>query len=164
MGGELIVDNQIDVNENDLSLATINRLTGLLSDGNNFEAFKLIFLNNSKGCLINIAGGFLFGFGTVINLAVNGFFLSDIFVSSYYNGVSIASILKVTLPHSIELVGFWLSGAIGFYIVWIMIKSIKDNSFPPLKSYLKLVYLIITTELIILVAAFIEAYISVNMI
>jgi Ran GTPase-activating protein (RanGAP) involved in mRNA processing and transport len=48
IGDGLITDNQIDVAENALSSTTINRLIDFISAGNNFESFKLIFLNNTK--------------------------------------------------------------------------------------------------------------------
>jgi uncharacterized membrane protein SpoIIM required for sporulation len=42
-------------------------------------------------------------------------------MSTYKEGLCVKSILKVTLPHSFEFIGFWLSGAIGFYIAWNII-------------------------------------------
>jgi hypothetical protein len=41
--------------------------------------------------------------------------------------MSIISILKVTLPHSFELIGFWLSGAIGFCIAWNIVQFIRGK-------------------------------------
>jgi uncharacterized membrane protein SpoIIM required for sporulation len=61
----------------------------LFSAKNRYAAFLAIFKNNMKGCIINIAGGVLFGLGTLFNLMFNGFLSADMFASSYKSGLSI---------------------------------------------------------------------------
>ena len=68
--------------------------------------------NNLKGCATNLVGGFIFSFPTVVNLVVNGFVHGDILVSTYNAGISSGKLAKITLPHSFELIGFWLSGVV----------------------------------------------------
>lgn len=135
----------------------------LLADGKKGEAFAVIFKNNIRVCIINGAYGVLFGLGTVINLIFNGFSFADIFANSYKAGLSIESILKVTLPHSFELIGLWLSGAIGFYIAWHIIQFMRGKDILTAKFYKTVGFGSLAVFVIILSAAYVEAYISVNM-
>jgi uncharacterized membrane protein SpoIIM required for sporulation len=132
----------------------------MLSAGDKDGAFSAIFKNNLKGCIINIAGGALFGLGTLFNLMFNGFFSADIFALSYKSGLSIESILKVTLPHSFELIGFWLSGAIGFYIAWNIIQFMRGKGTFTSRFYKRTGIYSLAVIIIILAAAYVEAYIS----
>jgi uncharacterized membrane protein SpoIIM required for sporulation len=73
-----VIIGNINVEQGDGNAASgsiMERITGLLSENNNFGAFKLIFFNNIKGCVINILGGFYLGLGTFFNIIYNGFFL-----------------------------------------------------------------------------------------
>jgi uncharacterized membrane protein SpoIIM required for sporulation len=136
----------------------------MLSSGDRYEAFIAIFINNLKGCIINIAGGVLFGLGTLFNLMFNGFFSADMFASSYKSGLSIEAILKVTLPHSFELIGFWLSGAIGFYIAWNIIQFMRGKESFTSCFYKRTGISSLAVFIIILAAAYVEAYISTSII
>jgi uncharacterized membrane protein SpoIIM required for sporulation len=136
----------------------------LLSTGNKDGAFWAIFKNNLKGCIINIAGGVFFGLGTLFNLMFNGFFSADAFASSYQSGLSIETILKVTLPHSFELIGFWLSGAIGFYIAWNIMQFMRGKGTFTRHFYKRTGIYSLAVFLIILAAAYVEAYISTSFI
>ena len=135
----------------------------LLSAEDRDGAFWAIFENNLKGCIINIAGGVLFGLGTLFNLMFNGFFSADMFASSYKAGLSMSAILKVTLPHSFELIGFWLSGAIGFYIAWNIILFMRGKASITGHFYKQVGVYSLVVFFIILAAAYVETYISLNM-
>lgn len=131
-----------------------------LSDGNKQAAFVSIFTNNIKGCILNILGGVFLGLGTLISLAFNGFVLADVMVSIHSTGMSIHDILRTTLPHSFELIGTWLSGGIGFYIAWLIICFMQGKeSFTPKTCKLIGMYSIVVF-LIILSAAYVEAFIT----
>jgi uncharacterized membrane protein SpoIIM required for sporulation len=136
----------------------------LLHDGNKQEAFIEILKNNLRGCVLNVLGGVLLGLGTVFNLMFNGFFSADMFASSYKSGLSIGSILKVTLPHSFELIGFWLSGAIGFYIAWNIIQFMRGKGTFTSYFYKRIGICSLAVFIIILAAAYVEAYISTSII
>ena len=151
---------QYDSDLNNTSSDTMNNIISSLSEGNKQNAFILIFFNNLKGCVINIVGGVLLGFGTIINLMINGFYSADIFINSYNVGMSIKSILKVTLPHSFELIGFWLSGAIGFYIAWNIIQFMRGKESMTPNFYKNVGIYSFITFFIILGAAYIEVYVS----
>jgi uncharacterized membrane protein SpoIIM required for sporulation len=124
------------------------------------DAFWAIFKNNLKGCIISIAGGVLLGLGTLFNLMFNGFFSADIFASLYKSGLSIESMLKATLPHSFELIGFWLSGAIGFYLAWNIIRFMRGKGTFTNHLYKRTGIYSLVVFFIILAAAYVEAYVS----
>jgi uncharacterized membrane protein SpoIIM required for sporulation len=140
----------------------VNDIIQSLDTNDNGKTFSLIFSNNIKGCIINIVGGVLLGLGTFINLLFNGFFSADIFVSSYKAGISTESILKVTLPHSFELIGFWLSGAIGFYITWNIMRFMRGKEAFTNHFYKQVGIYSIVICFIILAAACVESYTLVN--
>jgi uncharacterized membrane protein SpoIIM required for sporulation len=135
----------------------------LLSTGDNQNAFVAIFKNNIKGCILNIVGGAILGLGTLINLSYNGFVAADMFVTSCQSGVNLSTILRVTLPHSAELVGFWFSGTIGFSIAHnIILFMTKKESFTNCFYKQAGLYSLIIF-VIILVTAYIEAYVSISL-
>lgn len=100
----------------------------------------------------------------MFNLLCNGFFIADIFVLSYKSGLSIESILKVTLPHSFELIGFWLSGAIGFCIAWNIIQFMRGTGSVTVYFYKRVGISSLAVFFIILAAAYVEVYISTSFI
>jgi uncharacterized membrane protein SpoIIM required for sporulation len=154
---------EINIEQAENQHHTINimdKITLSISKNDKYETFTLIFINNLKGCILNIVGGVMLGLVTLINLIYNGFFSADIFVNSYKAGISIESILKVTLPHSFELIALWLSGAVGFYIAWEIIQFMrgKEKFTSPFYKNVGIYSLIIFV--IILSAAYVETYIS----
>jgi uncharacterized membrane protein SpoIIM required for sporulation len=136
----------------------------LLSTGDKHGAFLAIFKNNLKGCIINIAGGALFGVGTLFNLMFNGFFAADMFVSYYKIGMSMSVMLRVTLPHSFELIGFWLSGALGLRIAWSILQAMRGKGEFTVRLYRQLGVGVLSVFLITLAAAYVEAYISTSVV
>ena len=107
-------------------------------------------------------GGVLLSVATVINLLINGFAAADVFRTAYDSGVPLVSILKTTLPHSFELVGFWLSGMIGFMISWQLIRLMKGKKAFTTYIIKRMCILLIVMTILILSAAYVEAYISIN--
>ncbi|MCF0191108.1 MAG: stage II sporulation protein M [Marinilabiliaceae bacterium] len=159
------VDNSCQTDEDMESSSVIANeqvIFEAISNGDDYSVFVMIFMNNIKGCIINILGGFLFSVGTFLNLAFNGFMMADTFRLAYDVGMDTEKILMTTLPHSFELLGFFLSGAIGMQITLEMIKLIKNKMcFTKRFFYDGLIQSLIVFVLIIS-AAFVEAYISVN--
>jgi len=127
------------------------------------DAFILVFKNNIRTCIINVCGGVSLGICTVVNLAYNGFATSDMFVNSYKSGFPIADILKTTLPHSFELIGFWLSGTMGFMIAYQLVLFMKGRE-ERLNAFIKqMVILAVIVFFTTLCAAYVETHISINM-
>tara|TARA_B100000780_G_C21093309_1_gene440721 strand:- start:117 stop:698 length:582 start_codon:yes stop_codon:yes gene_type:complete len=148
--------------EQHTTLNIVAEITEHLNNNDKWSAFCLVFFNNLKVCFINIFGGILLGLGTLVSLIVNGFFAADTFVTLHQNGMSINKILAHTLPHSIELIGIWLSGAIGLNIAKIFIDMMKNDITP---TYLTIKFLLLMSlimTLIILIASYIEIYISIK--
>ena len=139
----------------------IEDVTGHLLINDRLSVFYLIFKNNLKVCIINIAGGAMFGLVTVSNLIWNGFYAADVFATIHFNGMSIIKILKHTMPHSFELLGIWLSGALGFCQAKLLILYMKGKELHIVGFLLFAIkcFLIIIT--IILLSAFIETFISI---
>jgi uncharacterized membrane protein SpoIIM required for sporulation len=107
-----------------------------------------------------MAGGVFIGLGTLINAVYNGFFTADIFASAYHAGMSVNSILKATLPHSFELLGFWLSGAVGFMLAWNIVLLVCGKECFTKVFYRCVGVATVSACAIILAAAYVEAYIS----
>jgi len=154
-----VPSEQLDVHSSPI-IQLIDDIIQLLNEGNRKDAFVLIFINNIKGCLLNIVGGVVLGLGTFFNLVFNGFGSADMFVASYEAGLSINEILKATLPHSFELLGFWLSGGMGFYFAWSIIQFIRKNESFSSHFYKQMGVCAIIVFILILSAAYVEAYIS----
>ncbi|MFK2367746.1 stage II sporulation protein M [Bacteroides fragilis] len=95
----------------------------------------LPFKNNMQGCILNVLGGGLLGIGTLFNLLLNGFCFADVCCRTYKLGMSITDIFALTLPHSFELIGFWISGGIGLYIAWNIILFMYTDKMPTFKFY-----------------------------
>lgn len=122
------------------SNAVVEKIIKSADNNDKTATFELILTNNLKGCLINVFGGVLLSVATVGNLLVNGFAAADVFRNAYDSGFPLTSILKTTLPHSFELLGFWLSGMIGFMITWQLIRFMKGKKSIFLSCYKTNVY------------------------
>jgi len=145
--------------ENDDTIVT--EVVQQLNEGNNHRAFMLVLKNNLLGCVVNILGGVLLGLLTLFNLVYNGFFMADAFMHAYnVVGLDTGLLLKLFLPHSFELIGFWMSGAVGFYIAWNIIQVMLDkkNIAPYFYKNVGISFVIIV--LIISLAAYMEVYVS----
>jgi stage II sporulation protein M len=139
----------------------ISRIFDAYSNNNNREVFSLIFVNNIKVAIFNIAGGVFIGIATFLSLLINGYGTAIAFSNMHQNGMPWGDIAKHTLPHSIELVGIWLAGAIGFSIAKKIIDAMRGRPLPDTKYFKQIGIYTLTSFLIVLVAAYIEAYISV---
>lgn len=139
----------------------INEIIHQLDAGNQFSAFSLVFWNNLKVCIINMAGGALLGILTIVSLLQNGFFTADVLTNIHSNGMPVSIILKYTLPHSVEILGAWLSGTIGFCFTRIIIDYLRIKILPDIRYIRFLGVNILIVLLITLVSAYIEVYISI---
>ncbi|HSD09291.1 stage II sporulation protein M [Flavobacterium sp.] len=144
------------------SIDIVSKITTHALKNDTSSVFCLIFINNLKCCLINIGGGIMLGVATASNLIMNGFFAADTFATIHKNGMGIGQILKHTLPHCFELLGIWLSGAIGFSIAKLIIDFMRGKDFPNSDHFKFLGKFSLLILLIILSAAFVEAYISMS--
>jgi stage II sporulation protein M len=146
------------------SIDIVNLITSHAVENDSWSVFCLIFVNNLKVCIINIAGGILLGISTIFNLIVNGFLAADTFATIYKNGTGVGQILKHTLPHCFEMIGIWLSGAIGFSLAKVIIDYMRGKELPKSDYFRFIGKWTMITVLIILSAAFVEAYVSISLI
>ena len=114
-----------------------NKTLYFLYNKDKHSAFITILKNNMQGCILNVLGGGLLGIGTLFNLLLNGFCFADVCCRTYKLGMSITDIFALTLPHSFEMPTFKFYKNIGINLLIIFI--------------------------IILSAAYIETYVSINM-
>ena len=150
------------ISNNEQISSIIVQIKHSLDTKDSFRAFVLIFSNNIKGCAINIFSGVLFAIGTIFNVIINGFITADMLANAHRLGMPVQKIISTTLPHSFELFGFWLSGAIGFYLAWRMSLFVFKGQYMD-KNVLKTILVLTSVVVfIILLAAYVEAYISIN--
>lgn len=133
-----------------------------IKDGNKFLAFKLIFWNNFKVCVLNILGGAMLGILTVLSLIKNGFYTGGIVINALNYGLNTNEILKYTLPHSIELIGIWYSGTVGFCFAKMIIDYMRIRIVPSLFYIMFLGKTVAIIFILILIAAFVEVYVSMS--
>ena len=116
--------------------------------------------NNLSVVTINIAGGMSLGVISVVNTIYNGFVLGySLSVVSDY--IVWNQIFRHFLPHSIEIIGIILSCALGLKITIYVFNIIFTRGSIEFKQMEFTIYLI-TTILIIFLAAILEFYISMS--
>ncbi len=116
--------------------------------------------NNLSVALINIAGGFSLGIVSLLNTFYNGVVLGYAF-SVAGNDLPVTVILRHLLPHAIEIVWIILSCSLGLYLGLYLIRAVflhKRAGF----NYKGFMIRIGVTLTILLVAAFLEAYVSLS--
>lgn len=156
---EMIYPSEINMTRVDYDNIA-NQVIAAFNENDNGVAFVLILKNNLTNCVFNILGGATIGLATFINVLYNGYVSADIFSSYYCAGLDLDIILKTTLPHSSELIGFWLSGAIGFYIAWHIILTMCGGDCFSKRFYMKIFVLVFITLIIIIYSAYIEAFVT----
>jgi uncharacterized membrane protein SpoIIM required for sporulation len=126
------------------------------------QTFKSILLNNIKVISILHFGFISAGVITFGTLVFNGLFVGCVYQVAV-NKLSIRDIISVSLPHSIELIAIIYSGAIGFKQTTHMIKSFRKDNFQILNVVNNNIIHIFYSFLIVLIAAFAESKISMNL-
>ncbi|CAG4989389.1 hypothetical protein DYBT9275_00281 [Dyadobacter sp. CECT 9275] len=135
-----------------------------LSKGDQYGAFLSIWKNNATVGIYNVLGGILLGIGTILNLIMNGYVTADILASIYSaGGLTIGQLSKLTLPHSIELLGIWMCSGIGLTIARFIFRYIKREIFPEVRELKSLLFYFIFGQVTVLVAAWLEIYVSLKL-
>ena len=113
---------------------------------------------NLKCVAINVAGMVTFGIATFVNLFINGFMHG---ISIRYSLIKIGSdTWELIYPHSFELLGLIISGGAALYGIKIILKILKNDYINMTKKIITLLSIILLSVVIIMVAAYIEAYIT----
>ena len=122
-----------------------------------------IIQNNARIILVLISGSFMAGLTTFTSLIFNGYFFGSFFLDSILNGTQITTILALTLPHVIfELSAIWIAGAAGFKIPCELIRYFigKKEYLLNKQEITDFLILAVTALILIVIAAFIEANIT----
>lgn len=126
-----------------------------------FSLFSFIFLNNSRVAVICALGGVLFGVVPAGILFFNGFIVG--IVIQYFNaqGESLAKILLAIIPHGmIEIPAFAVAGMGGveWYLEIINGEGTVGERF--LRGFKRAMRMLALAIIMLLAAAFVEAYIT----
>ncbi|WP_420841145.1 stage II sporulation protein M [Aquirufa aurantiipilula] len=124
-----------------------------------WELFLLILKNNSLVYFINISGFLTFGLFTVLNTFYNGFVLGYLITTINRIFLDSAFFYKRIAPHSIEIIGIIISSTLGFYLTNYVFKNIFLNKKPKF-NFKHFTSLFVLGFIIILIAAFLESYVS----
>jgi stage II sporulation protein M len=124
----------------------------------------IIFKNNFLGILILVLGGFLLSAPTISSLLFNGYQLSIIISSTIESDKSFQEIALLFLPHSIEFIGVWLGGALGFKIALLIFGLLLKNEKPTSKELSSILKYFLYVCIMITIGAIIEGYFSVKFI
>ncbi|ADC70051.1 protein of unknown function DUF95 transmembrane [Methanocaldococcus sp. FS406-22] len=127
------------------------------------HTFLGILTNNLKVILINLSGSVLFGFTTFVNMLYNGFVIGLEVKGLFFIGADLKYILITILPHGIfEIPAILISAVAGFKIPYEIVLYLLDKKEKPIanediREFLKLA---IMSIILIVIAAFIEVYIT----
>ena len=122
-----------------------------------------ILQNNVNIIIVLISGSFLAGLTTFMNLIFNGYFFGLFLMDCTQSGMQITTILALTIPHVVfELPAIWIAGAAGFKVPYELIRYFRGK-----KGYIlnrqeidDFLMLAITAPILIVIAAFVEANIT----
>ncbi|WP_297500557.1 stage II sporulation protein M [Thermococcus sp.] len=125
-----------------------------------FENFLRIFVHNSMVALMVLLSGLFFGIGPWLMVGLNGVVVG--IVSGFFSlvGFSAKKLFLGLAPHGIfEIPGFLLAGAAG--LEWYrMIREAEEASEGFKKGGKAALRLYLLTLILLLIAAFIEAYVT----
>lgn len=130
-----------------------------LTEDNKIEILKDIIFNNLQVIIKNVLGFLSLGLLSILSVVYNGYICG--FITIYtYKVYSLDAVFRHILPHLIEIIGITISAGIGISLSIELIKYLfeSETSFN-YKSYL---YLFIISFCIIILAGFLETFISIN--
>lgn len=129
---------------------------------NRYESFSKICSNNIKVQLVNFTGLISFGLTSFVNLVYNGLITGAIIKGLVVKSNDVNSIWLSMLPHSFELLGTFLSGAIGLSGFKIG-KEVIQNDLRVISSELKgfILRAMVIALMVTIVAAYVESFLSV---
>lgn len=118
-----------------------------------------IIVQNLKCIATNIFGFFSLGLTTSVNLFYNGFIHG--YNIRYSLSVDGLNTWHKILPHSFELIGLYISGAVGYYGANFLLKIVFDKNIQLRKWIITSILFTIISSIIIISAAYIESHISI---
>lgn len=121
-----------------------------------------LFKNNSLVVLGNYVGLGTFGISSVGMLGTNGYIMGIYVKKALLCNFSWATILKLTLPHFLEYLAIWISGAIGLHGFFLGINLLRGKKLPDARFFILISVAMIICILFIYIAAYLEYYVSMS--
>jgi uncharacterized membrane protein SpoIIM required for sporulation len=119
----------------------------------------IIIKENLFALVVLIAGGLVFSAPTVYLLLVNGYGIALNVASLFKMRLGFSKIFLLFFPHSIEFIGIWIAGGVGFQITKSVFDLLNQKA-PDYESIKRLIFFSAISTLIIIIAAFLESSIS----
>lgn len=139
-------------------------MLGTMVPVSNFVATDSIFIqiltNNLYASFLLMAGTFVLGLTTFINLMLTGYAFGTSISLAWSYGAPIKDIIFLTLPHGFfELPAIIISGAIGFKVPFNLVTYLcgRRTNIISLKEIKYTGYLVVVLLAMLIIAAFIEA-------
>lgn len=125
----------------------------------NTDGLTLKIISNNLECaIINILGFCFLGISTCLNLLYNGL-MHGMSIRYSLSSYGIESLYRI-IPHSFELLGLFLSGAVGFYSASCLVKVLLCKSIKHIRCIHTFVVFTILSFVIITVAGIVEVSVS----
>lgn len=127
----------------------------------NWQLMLVIMVNNVLKSFVALIGGLLFGIPPFMYLLINGNVIGLLSAHLVLTGTPLAEVMILLVPHGvIELTGFFLASAYGFYLGFRMYRRTryKEPLRPHIHQALHAFVFIIAPLLII--ASLVEAFIT----
>jgi uncharacterized membrane protein SpoIIM required for sporulation len=122
------------------------------------ESFRYILSNNTKVLLSIFAGIASFGILGFSIIAFNGFKIGLICFKAHCAGLSISTILRLTLPHGIfEYLSYFMAQAIAMQVSIICIRYLRGHA---VRIRPSLLVLGVVAFLTLILAAWLEAFVT----
>ncbi|KPU63955.1 sporulation protein [Thermococcus sp. EP1] len=126
-----------------------------------FSLFTFIFFNNSRVALISAIGGVLFGIVPAGILFFNGFIVGIVIEYFHLQGEDLLRIVLAILPHGlIEIPAFAVAGVGGVEWYFELVRGEGTLGERFLNGFKKSMKMLAIALVMLLVAAFVEAYIT----
>ncbi|MDE5421132.1 stage II sporulation protein M [Ancylomarina sp. DW003] len=162
--GFIITLTSLYIISNDILIENFKKIASenddlIYNQNDKWRLFYHIFINNISVALLAILGGFTLSIFTICILFFDGCRLA---ITIFFASITMSNhqIFLTLFPHFIEYFGFWLSGAISFYIgkeIFKILTSKRNYTKINYKYVLKYTYLVV---FILIISAFIETFIS----
>lgn len=126
----------------------------------NAEVFLKIFANNLEACILLFLGGASFGIATIFIMSLNGIVIGSI-MEIVHDRHSWLFVAAAILPHGIfEIPAFILSGALGILVAQSLVHEWYGSGDTAAEAYFHARRFIRTVIPLVLIAAFVEAFIT----
>ena len=122
---------------------------------------SMILRRNGWVFALNLAGLTSFGISTLGSVVTNGLHAGFMLAYASHGSIGLWRLATVTMPHSFELVALWLSAAIGFLGPRYALSLIRTGDLPAAPKPVSLALISLLLAALLVLAAFLEANISV---